>query len=592
MATCAVSKLDMFRGGLGLIVLLGMGCTATVSGPGATPNGTGATGTGASSTGGSGTGAAGVSGTGGAGGPGSTGGVGPGGTGGRIITTPAAEGARLRLLTQTEFAASLTSMFGTLKANLELLADTSVAGFVAVGASEITVSELGGEAYEAASRAATAEVFGDATRSSKLVGCSPKADLSDECVATFFGKFGHQAFRRPLATDEVTFWTTVARNAAKVTGSSAALGLGTAVSAMLQSPHFLYRVESTKPDATTGRLKFDGFTMASRLAYLLTGSTPTTALLDAAAAGSLDTVDGVRAAAAPLLSATGASTRMAEFFTELADVGRILEVDKDPKQFAALDAALRSAMQEETRQFISNIVLAPGADVRSLFDSTRTYVNAPLATFYGLPAPSGTGFAVTTLPATSGRAGILGQGSFLAVHATATSSAPARRGNFIVNRFLCKVLPPPPPGVALDIPVDPSKKLTTRQRFEQHRIDKSCETCHQFMDPYGFALEHFDPIGRYRAAEDGLPIDSTGVLNGKTFDGAAQLAALMREDPSVASCLMQNFYRHANGRPDDVVDNELVKQLATSLATKGYVWRDLVAEFVTSDAFRSAPPTR
>jgi hypothetical protein len=593
-ATFAVRKLDWFRGGLGLIVLFGMGCSATVYGPGGTPTGSGASGTGASGPGGSGTGAGGtgVSGTGGAGGPGSTGGVGPGGTGGRIITTPAAEGARLRLLTQAEFTASLTSLFGTLKGNLELLADTSVAGFVAVGASEITVSELGGEAYEAATRAATAEVFGDAMRSSKLVGCTPKADLSDECVATFFGKFGKQAFRRPVTAEEVTFWSTVARNAAKVTGSSAALGLSTAVSAMLQSPNFLYRVEATKPDATTGRLKFDGFTMASRLAYLLTGSTPSATLLDAAAAGSLDTIDGVRAAATPLLAATGASNRMAEFFTELADVGRILEVDKDPKQFAALDATLRSAMQEETRQFISNIVLAPGADVRSLFDSTRTYVNAPLAAFYGVPAPTGTGFAMTTLPATSGRAGILGQGSFLAVHATATSSAPARRGNFIVDRFLCKVLPPPPPGVALDIPIDPSKKLTTRQRFEQHRIDKSCETCHQFMDPYGFALEHFDPIGRYRTEEDGLPIDSTGMLNGKSFDGAAQLAALMREDPSVASCLMQNFYRHANGRPDDVVDNELVKQLATSLATKGYVWRDLVAEFVTSDAFRSAPATR
>jgi hypothetical protein len=198
---------------------------------------------------------------------------------------------------------------------------------------------------------------------------------------------------------------------------------------------------------------------------------------------------------------------------------------------------------------------------------------------------------MTTLPATSGRAGILGQGSFLAAHATATSSAPARRGNFIVNRFLCRVLPPPPPGTPLDIPIDPTKKLTTRQRFEQHRIDKSCETCHQFMDPYGFALEHFDPIGRYRTAEDGQPIDSTGILNGKAFDGVAQLAALMREDPSVSSCLMQNFYRHANGRADDGIDIELVKLLANSLATKGYVWRDLVAEFVTSDAFRSAPPT-
>jgi len=183
----------------------------------------------------------------------------------------------LRLLTQAEYLTSVQALLGTLTAQLPPVAETSVAGFVAVGASEMSVTDTAATAYETGALAATAEVFADTARWQKLVGCAPKADLSDACVTTYIKTFGKSAFRRDLTNDEVTQWLGVAKNAATLAGT-AAQGLATVTSGLLQSPNFLYRVETNKLDTTTGRLKYDGLSMASRLSYLLTGGPPTAAL--------------------------------------------------------------------------------------------------------------------------------------------------------------------------------------------------------------------------------------------------------------------------------------------------------------------------
>jgi len=201
-------------------------------------------------------------GTGAGGGSGSTGGgAGSGGTGPVATSTG---GVKLRLLTQAEYLSSIQSLFGTLTTKLTLPDDLSVAGYVSVGASQNAVSDPAATAYEAASLAAVGEVFGDTQRWQKLVGCQPKADLSDVCVTTYIASFGRSAFRRNLSDDEVQQWLGVAKNAAMLT-SSAAQGLATATSGFLQSPNFLYRVETNKLDSSTGRLKYDGLSMATRL---------------------------------------------------------------------------------------------------------------------------------------------------------------------------------------------------------------------------------------------------------------------------------------------------------------------------------------
>ncbi len=494
-------------------------------------------------------------------------------------------GPKLRVLTQSEYKNALEHLLGAISAQLVLPPDTFVAGFTAIGGAEVTINPTAGEQYETASRAAVAEVFADAARWQTLVGCQPQADLSDACVASFVQSFGKRAFRRDLAAAEVEKWLKVGQDAAQL-AASATHGLQAIVSGLLQSPYFLYRVEINKLDPSNGRLKYDGLSTATRLAFLLTGGPPSDALLTAAAAGQLDTAEGVRTAAAPLLNDPNAVERMSEFFSEYARADLVSVVQKSTDLFPSFNAALQSSMLQATHAFIKNIVLAPGADVRSFFDSDQTFVDATLAPIYGVAAPA-SGFAQLTLGLETGRAGILGQAAVLAGHSQPDHNSPTRRGVFISEVFLCQTPPPPPDGVVTTLPTDPS--MTTRQKLDLHRTSASCAGCHALFDPLGFGLEHFDSIGKYQATENGLTIDATGTLDGVAYDGAAQMGAAFRQSARAMTCMMSNFYRSANGVHDSAPDSEQIDALTLALASKGYVWRDLMAEFVVSDAFRSAP---
>jgi hypothetical protein len=324
------------------------------------------------------------------------------------------------------------------------------------------------------------------------------------------------------------------------------------------------------------------------LAFLLTGHPPSDALLAAAAAGELDTAEGVRAAAAPFLKDPGAIDQMAQFFSEVSQAQLVSLVQKSPDLFPSFNSALQSSMLQATQLFIKNVVLAPGADVRSFYDSDQTFVDATLAPIYDVSPPA-SGFMQLTLGPDAARAGILGQAAVIAGHSQPDHNSPTRRGVFILQNLLCQTPPPPPPGVITTLPPAADPNTTTRQKLAVHLASPACAACHELVDPLGFALEHFDSIGQYRATEGGLTIDATGTLDGVPFDGAAELGTVLRQSPRALTCMMSNFYRDANGRADASADAAQIDALGRTLTEKDYVWRDLVAEFITSDAFRSAP---
>ncbi len=520
---------------------------------------------------------------------GNPGGAGPlagaGGDGGPVVGVDLSKGGpRLKVLTQSEFKDSLTYLLGELTSQFELPADLSTAGFTTIGSAEVAINSAAVPLYEAASRAAAAEVFADDARWQALVGCAPQ-DLADPCVSTFVQTFGRRAFRRDLTQEEVQQWVGVAQEAAQLTGSPVE-GLSTLVSGLLQSPNFLYRVETNKLDEATGRLVYDGPSMATRLSFLLTGHTPSDELLNAAAAGQLDTADGIRAAAAPLLGDPNAVEHMAEFFEEFSQAELVMVVEKSAEMLPSWNPQLQDSMLEATELFIKNVVLAPGADVRSFFNSDQTFIDANLAPIYGVTPPAD-GFMQMTLGPETGRAGILTQAGILAGHSLTDHNSPTRRGLFITMTFLCQTPPPPPAGVIAELPDDPT--LTTRERMELHRTEPSCAGCHALFDPPGLALEHFDPIGQYREDEEGKPIDATGEINGAPFDGAAELGAVLAQNETAMSCMMKNFYRSANGVVDPTADAAQIEALSQTLTATGYVWHDFITEFVASDAFRSAP---
>lgn len=562
--------------------LLGLGCTGQVMGPAGVASGSaGVAGAAAGQTGASGAG----------------GSLGAAGTGGRASTflhllngdEPA---PRMHKLTAAELANSLHDLLGAAAPVSAVEPDTRAGGFASAGASTIAVSPAGVGLYEDATGGATAYAFADATRAGAVLSCVPTSMTDAACVTKALTGFGRRAFRRPLTDAETSRFTTLASTIAAKPGAGVLVGLRHAVWAMLQSPSFLYRVELGAASAADGgRLKYDGFEMASRLAGALWASAPDDTLLDAAAAGKLATADGVRAQAERLLADPRAHRALTAFVDDLFGKLELEQATKDPAVFPAWTTTLRDAMQEELERRVDDVVFAQKGDFLALYESKATFVNDELAKYYGLPAQTGGGWRAATFPADSPRAGLLGSGAILSAFALPQRTSPTARGKFVATSLLCKTIPDPPPGVP-PLPAMGGTTSTLRQKLEMHREAASCSVCHALMDPIGFGMETFDGAGQYRTKDNGQPIDATGALDGATFDGLAQLGAAVHADAATAPCLVSKVYTFAEGRTLNGHDAPALDALAATFAASGNRVDRLMVEVVSSDAFRFVTPDK
>jgi hypothetical protein len=180
------------------------------------------------------------------------------------------------------------------------------------------------------------------------------------------------------------------------------------------------------------------------------------------------------------------------------------------------------------------------------------------------------------------------------VLANPDQSSPIRRGKFVRERLLCQPIPPPPPGIAISTPkFDP--KLSTRERFAQHRTDRSCSGCHAMMDPIGFGFEHYDAIGGFRAKEGSRPIDATGELSDTAdldgrFDGAIELSRKLATSGEVRRCFATQWFRYALGRNETDADASSIAEANTAFERGGFDVRELVVAIAASHAFRHVGP--
>ena len=490
-------------------------------------------------------------------------------------------------LTATQYRNSLVALFGASIPDTPVEPDTNPHLFYSIGATSTTLSELGAQQYEQAADAVTHWIFGDAGRRAALVGCQPAAP-GDACVSEFLTRFGRRALRRPLADDELARWVGVATTLAQ---PDAWEGLRLAVAGLLQSPYFLYRVELGEPDPSApGRRRLTGFEMASRLSFLLWDMLPDDALLDAAAHGDLDDADGVAAAAERLLAEERAHQTIQAFFGQFLDLGRLDDVTRDATNYPSWSPTMAASMRTEVEMLVDDVV-TNGGDARSIFSTHTTFVNAELAALYGVDAPGAdaTTFVPVELAADGPRAGLLTLGAFLTMNAHETQTSPTARGKYVRERVLCQSVPPPPANVNTKLdPNEGETPKTLREQLEEHRNNPACAGCHAFMDPPGLLFENFDSVGAYRTTQAGdLPIDASGDLDGKPLDDAGDLAALLEEDPRVASCMVKQLYRHAQGRLETKGETPALDDLDADFATAQYDFRTLVVALVTHDAFRS-----
>ncbi len=492
----------------------------------------------------------------------------------------------LRRLTQDQYRNVIGELLGdglVLPNSLE--PDTAVDGLYAVGAAATTISSVGVEQYEDAAFSLAEQVLADDARTQAVVGCDPTAD---GCLRAFVTAFGRRAWRRSLSDAEVDAVVALGDAAATTLGDTDA-GAIYALAAILQSPHFLYRVELGEADPEDAtRRRYTSVEMATRLAFFLWNTTPDDALLDAGEAGTLVTDEGLRAEVERLLADERAREGVRAFFTEMLELHALDELSKDATIFTHMSPELGPSAREETLLGAESVVFAD-EDWRTFFTTRRTHLDPVLAALYNVRAPTREGFGETVLDAEGGRAGFLGQASFLALQSDPTSTSATLRGKFIREILLCQPIPPPPADLDTSIPEADTTSPTLRDRLAVHMSDPTCASCHQLTDPIGLGFENFDGLGAWRLTENGATIDPSGVLDGDSFADAMDLGRVVSEHSALGPCLAKTVYRYATARTlEEDGEDELVRWHADGFAESGYRVKALLADVATSPGFRTA----
>lgn len=490
----------------------------------------------------------------------------------------------LRRLLSTQYVGSIRLLLGDAAADAAAPPeDAAINGFTAVGAAQLALGSAEVDRYEASARDVAAAAVTDGAHMAYM-DCLPSSPGDQACMQEFVGRFGRLAFRRTLDDDELSRYSAVGlTTAADFTDFYA--GVESAIAAMLQSPLFLYQVETGEPDpddASKRRLR--GTELATRVSFFLTGTTPDGALLDAAEAGELGDADGLRETSFALLERDEARGALADFSEELLKLRELDGLPKDAATYPSFSPELGAAMREETRRFIQHVAFE-GGDFSELFDADYTFVNDVLAAHYGIEGTFGPEFVQVQLPPEQKRGGILGHASVLSVLAHVSSTSPTHRGKFVRETLLCTTIPAPPPGVSTDLPVGDGTE-TLRERLEIHMTDASCAGCHALMDPIGFALESYDGVGAFRTTDNAKPVDDASELDGVAVAGAAELGAAIAENETSHACLVRNLYRHATGHIETPSELEVLDEVTAAYVDSGYDLSTALVEIVASPAFR------
>lgn len=497
---------------------------------------------------------------------------------------------RLTRLTHAQYDNTIRDLFGKdMKASASFLADPAFEGFDN-NAKGLTVSDRLARDYRRAAETIAADVVVDQAVLGKILPCAPEGDGA-ACARQLIQELGKRVYRRSLSAEqEEAYAAAYARgNGLFESGSPFEQGIRHVIEVMLQSPHFLYRVELSEELNGEQIIPLDGHEVATRLSYLLWNSLPDDALLAAAADGALGTPEGIEAEARRMLADPKAVSALSDFHRQWLHMSGYADLSKDPALYEGFDASVSSAMLAETQEFIRHVILEMEGDYRTLMTSPVGFVNDKLAPIYGVEGSFTSELVKTPLdPAV--RAGLLTQAGFLSSHAFFNKTSPIHRGVFIQRQILCADLPDPPANIDTELPPIQGEIRTTRDQVEAHTSPSACSFCHSTINPPGFAFEHFDAVGRYREGEDGEPIDASGAMKvGGTemrFDGAIDLVTQLAESPVAERCYLTNWYRYGNARQLSREDACTIDDLDAKLSASGYNVKELLVALTQTKTFR------
>lgn len=417
----------------------------------------------------------------------------------------------------------------------------------------------------------------------------------ESCARQTIEQLGAKAWRRPVSDAELERLLGAYQTA--LAASNAYAAMESLIQAILLSPNFMFRAEFDESTGSQARA-LNGYELASRLSYFLWSSMPDERLFLLAENGNLllDTV--LRAEVQRMLDDPKSLTLIENFAVQWLSFDKVNEVSPDTALFPNFDEALKESMRTETRLFI-DYLLETNAPISELFLADYSFINSELAAHYGLnPSLFGSGFQRVDWSASAQRSGLLGHASVLTSTSHPASTSPVKRGVWVLDKLLCKKPPPPPPGVE-NITEDASfEGLSTRERFELHQQTSSvCFGCHALMDPIGFGLENFDPIGQWRDYEGENVVDASGELpDGTLFNGPVDLANILGQSSDLPLCTIQHMMTYALGRGVEALDANAEEELPdypavydvyTATQAQGHRLKDIIEEIVLSPAFRN-----
>jgi mono/diheme cytochrome c family protein len=432
-----------------------------------------------------------------------------------------------------------------------------------------------------------AAAVSDTTSRRRILSCLPKSAAQEKpCATRILTTLLRRAWRRDVtAADAAPFLATYAK--ARVTRDFAG-AISASLRDILVTPDFLFRLEfdpkAARPDQVYEVSDFD---LASRLSFFLWSSIPDQRLLDLASRNELHKPAVLDREARRMLADGRARALVDNFGAQWLGLRDADTALPDAATYPEFDPALREAFQTEARLFLTSIMRG-NRGVMEVITADYTFLNDRLAQVYGVPGVTGPGFRKVQLAANSPRGGITGMGAVLMMTSHANKTSPILRGKWVLTNLLDSPPNPPPAGVPpLNVaPGSNGKVLTTREQIERHRAMPLCATCHSRMDPYGFSLENFDVIGRWRDKDEGGAIEPTAVsAGGDTITGPDGLKKVLAAKPEIfVTATVTRLMTYALGRPVEAQDMPQVRAIVAKTAP-GWKFDDIVLGVIHSTPF-------
>ncbi|WP_438021788.1 DUF1592 domain-containing protein [Sorangium sp. So ce233] len=496
--------------------------------------------------------------------------------------------APLRRLTRFEYNRTVRDLFGDTTEPAFSLPSEDVGNGFGNDADALSVSSLLAEQLSTVAEGVARRATATPEALAKLAPCASDVSTESEeaCARTIVERIAPLAYRRPLAAgeaDELLALYSVGR-----TDATFDVGIATVIEALLQSPDFLYRIEWGTPDPERPELRRPtGDEMATRLSYLLWGTMPDEELRRAAQAGELSTKEGVRAQAERMLEDPRFRTTVRFFFDNLLPISNLADLERNAEAFPTFSRTIGSFMREETQRFLEHEVFEGTGTWPSILTAPYTFMNGPLATFYGVDGVTGDEFQQVQLDTTQ-RLGILTQAGVMAGTTHSNTTNPVTRGSFVIQKLMCTKIPLPTGDILERVkPPDPYTGATARDRFSQHSQDAVCAGCHQFLDPAGFPFENYDAVGLFRTTENDVQIDASGGVPGTdvTVSGPIELVRALAENEDVLSCFATRWAEFGYGLTLRSEDACTKQDVTTAFKASGYNVKQLLVELTQTDAF-------